>query len=182
MGRRTLIGAGVIAIIVLAVAAYFGAGMLAKGRAADAGAVAGSSGGSVAGTAGDPNQPGRTAEVKGTVVSVDGTTITIDRLLVDASAELTDEQKAAKQAARQQMTMEERQAAKAAEQQGVGTERVTAEIPVGVPISRMVSENGAPVAKPATLADIKSGSSITVWTDGKTNGGVAQYVKIQVGG
>jgi hypothetical protein len=182
MRRGTLIGAGVIAVVVLAVAAYFGAGMLAKSPAANAGAVAGTTGGSAAGTTGDPNQPDRTAEVKGTVVSVDGTTITIDRLLVDASADLTDAQKAAKQAARQQMTMEERQAAKAAEQQGVGTERVTAEVPVGVPITRMASENGAPVAKTATLADIKSGSSITIWTDGKTNGGVAEYVKIQVGG
>lgn len=181
MKKGTLIGAGMVVVGVLAVAAYFGAGMLAKGPAAQAGAVVGATSGS-GGTTGDPNQPDRAAEVKGTIVSVDGTTVTIDRLLVGASAELTDEQKSARQAERSQMTMEERRAAKAADLQGIETERVTAEIPVGVPITRMVSENGAPTVKTATLADIKSGSSITIWTDGKTNGGVAEYVKIQVGG
>lgn len=180
MNKGVLIG-GVV-LVALAGAAYFGAGMLAGAGDAPAEAIvaAGEAAGG-AGSTGDPNQPERTAEVKGAVISVEGTMVTIDRLLVDASAELTDEEKAAKKAERQSMTMEERQAAKAAELEGVATERVTVEIPVGVTITRMVSEADGPTAKPASLADIKSGSSVSIWTDGKTDGGVAEYVKIQAG-
>lgn len=174
---------GGIALVALATAAYFGAGMLAGGGGAPAGAILAAADASTgAGSTADPDQPERTAEVKGTVISVEGTAVTIDRLLVDASAELTEEEKAAKKAERQQMSMEERQAAKKAELEGVATERVTVEVPVGVAITRMVSEADGPVAKPATLADIRSGSSITIWTDGAADGGVAEYVKIQAGG
>ncbi len=179
MNKGILIGG--VALIAVAGAAYFGAGMLAGPGDATAGAIVAAGEVAGAGSTGDPNQPERTAEVKGTVISVEGTAVTIDRLLVDSSVELTDEEKAAKKAERQQMTMEERQAAKAAENEGTATERVTVEVPVGVVITRMVQESGAPEAKPATLGDIKSGTSVTIWTDGKTDGGVAEYVKIQAG-
>lgn len=169
---------GSIAVVALAATAYFGAGLLAKNS--DGGAVAGSSAGtSSGGQTSDPNQPDRTAEVKGTVVSVDGTTVVIDRLLYDASEELSDEEKAAKRAERQAMSMEERQAAKAAEQAGLATERVSVDVPVGVPMSRMIPGEDEPTAESATLSDIKTGVTVSIWTDGKTDGGVAEYVKIQ---
>jgi len=175
--KKSLIIGAVVVLIALAGAAYFGAGLLAGGSgAATAGASA-----SAASQTGDPNQPERTAEIKGAVVSVDGTTIVVDRLLVDASAELTDEEKAAKKAERQSMTMEQRQALKAAETAGVPTERVTVEIPVGVTISRMVQEGDTSVAKSGALSDIKAGATVTIWTDGGTTGSSAEYVKIQAG-
>ena len=167
---------GGIAVVAVAASAYFGAGYVAKsgGGAATASASAGS-----AGQTSDPNQPDRTAEVKGTVVSVDGTTVVIDRLLVDASEELTEEEKAAKRAERQAMSMEDRQAAKAAEQTGLATERVSVDVPVGVSMSRMLPGEDQPTAQPATLSDLKAGVTVSIWTDGQTDGGVADYVKIQ---
>lgn len=176
--KKSLIVGAVVVLIALAGAAYFGAGLLARG--ADA-TVAGASSSTAAGQTGDPNQPERTAEIKGAVVSVDGTTIMVDRLLVDASAELTDEEKATRKAERQSMTMEQRQALKAAETAGVPTERVTVEIPVGVTITRMVPEGDTSVAKSGALSDIKAGATVTIWTDGATTGSSAEYVKIQAG-
>lgn len=188
---KKMLLAGVV-VVALGVAAYFGAGMLADKN--DAGVVAsatgdeqataegassGASAGAGSGQAGDPNQPERTAEVKGTVISVDGTTVIVDRLLTDRAEELTEEEKAAKRAERQGMTMEERQAAKAAEQAGLETERVSVEVPVGVTITKMAAEGDAMVPKPAMLADIKVGLTVTIWTDGAADGGVAEYVKIQ---
>jgi len=168
-----------VAVVLLAVTAYFGAGMLAGGAGAEGTIVA--TGGGASGQSADPNQPERTAEVKGTVVSMDGTSVVVDRLIVDASQELTEAEKEAKRAERQAMTMEERQAAKAAEQEGLATERVTVEVPLGVAITRMVQENDNSVAKEGALSDIKVGGTVTIWTDGGTDGGVAEYVKIQAG-
>lgn len=180
MNKQVLIGG--VAVVALVAAAYFGAGLLADTSAQSGEAMVADAG--AAGTPGssaDPNQPARTAEVKGAVISVDGTAVTIDRLLFDDSAELSEEEKAAKKAERAQMTQEERQAAKAAEREGLATERVTVEVPVGVAIMIMTSVDGEPAAKEATLADIKAGTSVTVWTDGATDGGIAEYVKVQVG-
>jgi|GEM_PF-2115546 len=176
--KKSVIVGSAVALIALAGAVYFGAGLLARGSGAT---PAGASDSVAAGQAGDPNQPERTAEVKGAVVSVDGTTVVVDRMLVDASAELTDEEKAARKAERQSMTMEQRQALKAAETAGVPTERVTVEIPVGVTISRMVSEGDQSVAKGGALSDIKAGATVTIWTDGAASGSSAEYVKIQAG-
>jgi len=170
---------GGIAVVALAGAAYFGAGLLAKSGAGPATASSVAAGG--AGQTGDPNQPDRTAEVKGAVVSVDGTTVVVDRLLYDPSEELTDEEKAAKRAERQAMSMEDRQAAKAAEQAGLATERVSVEVPVGVTMTRMIPGEDQPTAQPATLSDLKAGVTVSIWTDGKTDGGVAEYVKVQAG-
>lgn len=172
---------GGIAVVAVAAAAYFGAGLLAKdGDTASPVASSSTATGSSAQN-GDPNQPDRTAEVKGTVVSVDGTTVVVDRLLFDASEELTEEEKAAKRAERQAMSMEDRQAAKAAEQEGLATERVSVDVPVGVTMSRMIPNEDEPTVQPATLSDIKAGVTVSIWTDGKTDGGVAEYVKIQAG-
>ncbi len=176
--KKSLIVGAVVVLIALAGAAYFGAGLVAGGSGA---ATAGASDSAAAGQTGDPNQPERTAEIKGAVVSVDGTTIVVDRLLVDASTELTDEEKAARKAERQSMTMEQRQALKAAETAGVPTERVTVEVPVGVTITRMAQEGDASVAKSGALSDIKAGATITIWTDGAATGSSAEYVKIQAG-
>jgi hypothetical protein len=120
-------------------------------------------------------------EVKGTVVSVDGTTVVIDRLISDPSTELTDEEKAAKKAERASMSMEERQALKAAEQAGLPIERVSVDVPVGVRIVKMVLEGETSVAQTASLGDLRAGVTVTVWTDGATDGGVAEYVKVQTG-
>lgn len=169
---------GGLAVVAVAAAAYFGAGVLAKGTDASP-AVASSATADPAGQSGDPNQPDRTAEVKGTVVSVDGTTVVVDRLLYDASEELTEDEKAAKRAERQAMSMEDRQAAKAAEQAGLATERVSVEVPVGVSMSRMIPSEDEPTAQPATLSDLKAGVTVSIWTDGPTDGGLAEYVKIQ---
>lgn len=176
--KKSLIVGAVVVLLALAGAAYFGAGLLADGPKATA---AGANDSVAAGQTGDPDQPERTAEIKGAVVSVDGTTVVVDRLLVDASAELTDEEKAAKKAERQSMTMEQRQALKAAETAGVPTERVTVEIPVGVTITRMVPEGDTSVVKSGALSDIKAGATVTIWTDGAASGPSAEYVKIQAG-
>lgn len=175
--NKTVIGG--IVVVALAGAAYLGAGAFAKSADEPVSASPVDTGG--AGQNGDPNQPDRTAEVKGTVVSVDGTMVVIDRLLYDPSEELTDEEKAAKRAERQAMSMEDRQAAKAAEQAGLATERVSVEVPVGVTMSRMLPGEDQPTAQPATLADLRAGVSVSVWTDGEADGGVAEYVKIQAG-
>jgi hypothetical protein len=161
------------------VGAYFGASALAAGSgdAAVPGA-AGAQGGAATGANADPNQPDRVAEVKGLVVSIDGTQVSIDRYIKDPSEELTDEEKAAKKAERSQLSMEERQALKAAENAALETERVTVTIPVGVPIVQMVPQGDTPVAEPATLADIRGGMEVTVWTDGGTDGSNAEYVKL----
>ena len=180
MNKKLIVG--VVAVLILAGGAYFGAGLFAKRSSAASGSSSSDSAAAAStGQSGDPNQPNRTAEVKGTVISVDGTKLVIDRLIVDPSAELTDAQKAAKKAERQSMTMEQRQAAKAAEQAGVPTERVTVEVPVGVTIVRMVPEGDQSVVKPGSLSDIKSGGTVTIWTEGATTSGVAEYVKIQAG-
>lgn len=169
----------VLAVAVLGVGAYFGASALAAGNGdtAVAGGV-GAQGGSATGSSADPNQPERTAEVKGFVLSIDGTQVSIDRYIKDPSEELTEEEKAAKKAERAQLSQEERQALKAAENAALETEQVTVTIPVGVPIVQMVSEGDTPVAESATLADIRSGMEITVWTDGGTDGSNAEYVKL----
>jgi hypothetical protein len=170
---------GGIAVVTLAAAAYFGAGFLAKSGGGTAATSSLSVG--AAGQTSDPNQPDRTAEVKGTVVSVNGTTVVVDRLLWEPSEELTDAEKAAKRAERQAMSMEDRQAAKAAEQAGLATERVSVDVPVGVTMTSMIPGEDQPTAQPATLSDLRAGVTVSIWTDGKTDGGVAEYVKIQVG-
>lgn len=163
----------VIALAVLGVGAYVGARALAA-----EGGEAGAQGGEANGQNADPNQPDRTAEVKGLVVSIDGTQVTIERYIKDPSEELTEEEKAAKKAERQALSQEERQALKAAENAALETERVTVTIPVGVPIVQMVLDGDTPVPAPATLADIRSGMEVSVWTDGGTDGASAQYVKL----
>jgi len=173
MKKGTLVLVG--AVLILGVAAYFGVGYLAS-SSDSATAIAGGSGATA-----DPDQPDRTAEVKGTVVSVDGTTVVIDRLITDPSEELTDEEKAAKKADRASMTQEERQALKAAEQADLPVERVSVDVPVGVRIVKMVLEGETSVAQTASLGDLKAGVTVTVWTDGATDGGVAEYVKVQTG-
>ncbi|MHB9003051.1 MAG: hypothetical protein ACYC6C_03175 [Coriobacteriia bacterium] len=169
----------VLAVAVLGVGAYFGASALAAERN---GAVIGggieSGGGATTGSSADPNQPERTAEVKGLVLSIDGTQVAIQRYIKDPSEELTDEEKAARKAERQQLSMEERQALKAAENAALETERITVTVPVGVPVVQMVSAGDTPVAELATLADIRGGMEITVWTDGGTDGSNAEYVKL----
>lgn len=162
----------VVAVVLLGGGAYFGASALA----ADGSAGAGS--GSQTGAAADPNQPDRTAEVKGLVLSIDGTNVVVDRYVKDPSEELTDEEKKAKKAERAQLTQEERQALKAAENAALETERVTVSVPVGTPIVQMVLEDDEPVAQATTLAELRSGMEITVWTDGGTDGATAEYVKL----
>jgi hypothetical protein len=163
----------VLAVVVLGVGAYFGANALATERGGTA-----VQGGAATGSSADPNQPERTAEVKGRVLSIDGTQVVIERYIKEPSEELTDEEKAAKKAERSKLSMEERQALKAAENAALETERITVAVPVGVPIVQMVSQGDTPVAEPATLADIRGGMEITVWTDGGTDGSSAEYVKL----
>ncbi len=163
----------VLAVAVLGVGAYYGANALAtegSDRSGQAGAGSGSST--------DPNQPERTAEVKGIVLSIDGTQVVIERYIKDSDEELTDEEKAAKKAERSQLSPEERQALKAAENAALQTERITVTLPVGVPIVQMVSDGDTPIAESVTLADVRGGMEVTVWTDGGTDGSSAEYVKI----
>lgn len=166
-------------VLMVVVAALLGVGGYAGARAlAAASGDAGTGSGEANGQSADPNQPDRTAEVKGLVVSIDGTQVTIERYIKDPSEELTDEEKAAKKAERQALSQEERQALKAAENAALDTERVTVSVPVGVPIVQMVVQDDEPTAQPATLADIRSGMEVSVWTDGGTDGASAEYVKL----
>ena len=162
-----------LAVAVLGAGAYFGASALAASSG-----VSGEPGGAATGANADPNQPDRVAEVKGLVVSIDGTQVFIDRYIKDPSEALTEEEKAAKKAERAQLSQEERQALKAAENAALETERVTVTVPVGVPIVQMVLQGDTPVVQPATLADIRSGMEVTIWTDGGTDSSSAEYVKL----
>jgi uncharacterized iron-regulated membrane protein len=162
----------VLAVVILGTGAYFGASALAAGSGGSTGE------GAQSGATADPNQPDRTAEVKGLVLSIDGTEVLIERYLKDPSEELTDEEKEAKKAERAELTQEERQALKAAENAALETERVTVTVPVGTPIVQMVLDGDTPVAQTATLADLRSGMEITVWTGGGTDGATAEYVKL----
>lgn len=172
--------------IALVVAALFVSAFIATGCSADSATTSatstsdsGAGEGQGQGSASDPAQPDRTAEVKGVVVSVNGTTVTVDRYIKDPSEELTDEEKAAKKAARAELTQEERQALKEAENAALETERVTVTVPVGVPITQMVLTGDTSTAQASTLAAIKVGSEVTIWTlNGLTEGGIAEYVKI----
>lgn len=168
----------VLAVAVLGAGAYFGASALAAGSGDALVADGVGAQGAATGANADPNQPDRVAEVKGVVVSIDGTQVSIDRYIKIPSEELTEEEKAAKKAERAQLSQEERQALKAAENAALETERVTVTIPVGVPIVQMVPEGDTPVVGSATLADIRSGMEVTVWTDGGTDGSNAEYVRL----
>ncbi|MHB1018297.1 MAG: hypothetical protein ACYC2X_10505, partial [Coriobacteriia bacterium] len=83
----------VLAVVVLGAGAYFGASALAAG-AGDTVVSDGTGvqGGAATGASADPNQPERTAEVKGLVLSIDGTEVAIQRYIKDPSEELTDEE------------------------------------------------------------------------------------------
>ena len=162
----------VLAVAVLGAGAYFGASALASGG--DASTAAGAQSGATA----DPNQPDRTAEVKGLVLSVDGTEVLIERYVKDPSEELSDEEREARKAERAELSQEERQALRAAENAALETERVTVTVPVGTPIVQMVLDGDSPVAQATTLAGLRSGMEITVWTDGGTDGSTAEYVKL----
>lgn len=173
MKKTIVIGA---IVVLLGLGAYLGAGAFAASRD-DAGAAEQARTGSTA----DPNQPDRTAEVKGIVISIDGTRVVIDRYLKDDTQELTDEEKAARRAERAQLTQEERQALKAAENAAFEKERVTVNVPVGTPVVQMVFQGDQPVAEPSTLAALRGGMEVTVWTDGGTDGSTAEYVKLASG-
>lgn len=160
----------VIVLALVGAGAYFGASALAAGESGSMGQGSGSDT--------DPNQPDRTAEVKGIVLSVDGTNVVIDRYIKDPSEELTDAEREARRAERQQLSQEERQALKATENAALETERVTVTVPVGTPIVKMTLDGDAPVAVATTLAEVRGTVEVTVWTDGGTDGATAEYVKL----
>lgn len=106
--------------------------------------------------------PDRPAELNGIVRSIEGNEVILANEIREQT--LTEEEKAAKQAERKSMTQEERQALRAAEMESVETETVTFTIPVGVPILKgSGAADGTSVN--ADLAEIKSGSYISVWVN-----------------
>lgn len=109
--------------------------------------------------------PDRAAEINGYVRSIEGNEVVIENQIKDRDETLTDEEKAAQQAERQAMSPEERQAARQATTETLETEMVTITIPVGVPIL-MSSGTADSTMINAELADIKSGTYLSIWLSG----------------
>lgn len=115
--------------------------------------------------------PTRPAEVNGVVRSIEGNEVIVAREIKEA---LSEEDQAAKKAERASMTQEEKQALRKEELGATETESLTIIIPVGVPI-QMSSGTGDGSSVNADLADIKSGSYVSIWM----NNDEAEAVKLK---
>ncbi|MEN8252957.1 MAG: hypothetical protein ABFQ62_01110 [Patescibacteria group bacterium] len=116
--------------------------------------------------------PDRPAEINGQVKSIEGNEVVV---LNELKEVLNDEDRAARQEERANLSQEARQALRQEEMEAVETEQLTLQIPVGVPImTGSGNADGSNIS--ASLADIKSGTYLSVWRD--TNGQV-EAVKIK---
>ena len=176
---------GVVALVIIGAAAFFGGGVLrGSGGSADSGAIISSSesGQPVSGQTEQTADPtfSRAAEVRGTVKSIEGDKLVIARVLDDPLANMTEEERAARREQMMKLSMEERQARRQQELQGLTTEDVSVTIPVGVPVVKAAVGQGlTDGGESASLADIRSGMSLVIWTQGgKTDAATAEYVRI----
>lgn len=125
----------------------------------------------------DQGQPTRSAELKGTIKSIEGNEVVIINEI--STDELTDEEREAKKAARQAMSQEERQALKAEESASLQKENITISIPVGVPVKKTTGDASGTLVD-AQIADISAGIYVSMWVkDYKTANQQVEFVKIR---
>ncbi len=169
--KKTIV---IIGIAMLLVGGGFGAYVLIGGKGSTATATK-----TTASTtpAQDQGQPTRSAELKGTIKSIEGNEVVIINEI--STDELTDAEREAKKTARQALSQEERQALKAEESAELQKENVTITIPVGVPVKKTTGDaTGALVD--AQIADITAGTYVSIWVkDYKTAKQQVEFVKIR---
>lgn len=139
-----------------------------------------------------PAAPERTAEIYGKVTKLIGNEVTVALVEVSTpSAELTEAEKAAKQAAMQSLSTEERQKLKN-EQLKLTGEKVTVILPVGTPIvagggggSGSGSGSGgqtqeSSVMTEVNLAELVEGTLLRIWLaeGGEGTEAVAEYTRV----
>jgi len=136
------------------------------------------SGSSLTNPAQQQGQPTRVAELKGYVKSIEGNEVVIINE-ISTEPELTDAEKAAKKAERQNMSQEERQALKTEESVGLEKEDVRIIIPVGVTIKKTTGDASGNLVD-AQLTDIKEGTYISLWVkDYKATNQIVEFVKVR---
>lgn len=125
----------------------------------------------------DQGQPVRSAELKGTIKSIEGNeVIIINEISTD---ELTDAEREAKKAERQALSQEERQALKAEESETLQKENVTITIPVGVTVKKTTGDATGTLVD-AQIADITPGVYVSIWVkDYKSANQQVEFVKIR---
>jgi len=116
--------------------------------------------------------PTRPAEINGQVKSIEGNEVVILNELKEA---LSNEERATRQKERANLSQEERQALRQEEIEEVETKQITLQIPVGVPVITG-SGNADGLNVSASLADIKSGSYLSIWQNDQ---GQVEAVKIK---
>ncbi|SCZ81843.1 hypothetical protein SAMN03080599_03088 [Acidaminobacter hydrogenoformans DSM 2784] len=136
-----------------------------------------------------PASPERTAEIYGKVTKIIGNEVTLSVAVAQvATEELTEEEKAEKQAAMQSLSVEERQKLKDEQIQFTG-EKKTVIIPVGTPITAGGSGTGtssegltpeASVLTEVALAEIVEGTMLKIWLAEGSEGTelIAEYTRV----
>jgi uncharacterized membrane protein len=125
----------------------------------------------------EQGQPVRSAELKGTIKSIEGNEVVIINEI--STDELTDAEREAKKAERQALSQEERQALKAEESATLQKENVTITIPVGVTVKKTTGDATGTLVD-AQIADITPGVYVSIWVkDYKSANQQVEFVKIR---
>ena len=117
--------------------------------------------------------PTRSAELNGTVVSIEGNIIVINNEV--GRKVLTPEEQDKRRAEMQKLSPEERQIARQKELEGVTYEKKEITIPVGIPIV-IGTGDASGNSLPAELSDIKKDTYLSIWINAS---GLPEYVKIK---
>jgi hypothetical protein len=125
----------------------------------------------------DPEQPDRIAEVYGKVKSIQGNVVLIAEMQrQQTGAELSDADKAKRQAEMQSLSAEERQKSQASQEVMTG-KNITMTVPVGIPIKIKGTGSNGPTVQDGTIASIKVGSVVNIWIE-KSDPTSAEYMSI----
>lgn len=125
----------------------------------------------------DPEQPGRIAEVYGKVKSIQGNVVLIAEMQrQQTGAELSEADRAKRQAEMQALSVEERQKLQASQEAMTG-KNVTVTVPVGIPIKVRGTGSNGPTVQDGTIANIKVGSIVNIWTE-QSDPAAAEYMSI----
>ncbi len=125
----------------------------------------------------DPEQPNRIAEVYGKVKSIQGNVVLIAEMQrQQTGTELSDADKAKRQAEMQALSAEERQKLLASQEVATG-KNITVTVPVGIPIKVRGTGSNGPTVQDGTIASIKVGSVVNIWTE-KSDPATAEYMSI----
>ena len=125
----------------------------------------------------DPEQPARVAEIYGKVKSIQGNVVLIAEMQrQQTAAELSAADKAKRQAEMQALSAEER-AKLLASQEVMTGKNITMTVPVGIPIKIRGTGSDGPTVKDGTIASIKVGSVVNIWTE-KSDPAAEEYMSI----